>query len=73
MKKWKKKLKQATVELSSGDYPVWWDGFRNVLVHRETSDWTDNPYLEAIEQLEYKNYKAGAMAAESLLAHQYDE
>ena len=73
MKNWKKKLKQATVELSSGDYPVWWDGFRNVLVNSETSNSHDNPYSEKLEQLEYKNYKAGAMAAESLLAHEYDE
>lgn len=73
MKNWKKKLKQATVELSLDDCPVWWDGFRNVLVHGETSDWTDNPYVEEIEKTEYTNYKAGATAAESLLTHQHDE
>ena len=73
MKNWKTKLNKAANDLSSGDYPIWWDGFRNVLLHRETPDWNDNPYLEKSEQLEHNNYKAGAIAAESLLAHQHDE
>ena len=68
-----------------GDYPVWWDGFSNVVIGGETSDWMDNVYLKEIDSqclkteldftrerdlnLNYKSYEAGAIAGESLIKH----
>ena len=66
-------IKKALEIIRQGDYPVWWDGFSNVVLGGETADWTDNTYLKEIETVEYVNYKAGAIAAESLISHQDDE
>tara|TARA_R100000231_G_scaffold98576_1_gene73623 strand:- start:218 stop:448 length:231 start_codon:yes stop_codon:yes gene_type:complete len=68
-----KQIKKALEIIMQGDYPVWWDGFSNVVLGGETADWTDNTYLKEIETMEHFNYRAGAIAAESLIYHQDDE
>jgi len=67
-KDWKNKLRQADGILSSWNYPIWWDGFRNVVLRGESSDLSDNPYFPE-EQPHHDQYKAGAIAGESLLAN----
>ena len=51
------------------DSPVWLDGFENVLVYGQTSSEDDNPYEPTHEPGCHKEYKAGALAAESLLSY----
>jgi len=62
------KLHQCGRILLVGERPVWWDGFLNVILRGETSSADDNPYL-AQEQPEHDQYRAGAIAGESLLAN----
>lgn len=73
---WQNRLVLASRKLRVGDdYPVWWDGFHNVMARNESSDDNDNPYLRPgnpvfkgrIEESPYyEEYRAGALAAESL-------
>ena len=55
--------------IHSPTYGVWADGFYNVICRNETSSDHDNAYLPE-EKIPYALYKAGAKAAESLLACQ---
>lgn len=67
--KWRNELSKACRSLQTmGDYPVWWDGFSNVIMRGETSHDDDNTY-GVREQPEHDEYKRGAIAAESLLAN----
>jgi hypothetical protein len=63
---WHKTLQKCVRELiSSGDYPVWLDGFADVILFDHTSDDNDNLYVPQ-EQPQHHHYRSGALAAESL-------
>ena len=53
---------------SGNDYPVWLDGFHNVLAHGESSHADDNPFLPTGEERsDHIEYREGTRAAESLM------
>ncbi len=62
---WVAALKESVRKLETGDYPVWWDGFANVLVNGQNA--ADNTYDQHHEACQYREYRAGALAAESLM------
>jgi len=64
---WINRLRKASRNLIDEDSPEWWDGFHNVVARNETSQDDDNPYVKYHEDAQYKSYRAGAMAGESLL------
>ncbi len=66
---WSRGLKKCVRELEAGDYPVWWDGFADVILRGHTSSCDDNPYLSYVadEKQKHLHYRKGAAAAESLL------
>jgi hypothetical protein len=65
---WIERFRTQLRTIQSPDMPIWWDGFRNVLLYRETSHPDDNPYtLNSPERSHYLEYRAGAKSAESLL------
>jgi len=64
---WHNSLKKSMRELTTGDYPLWMDGFADVFLHGHTSDDNDNPYVPQ-EPRQHRDYREGALAAESLIS-----
>jgi hypothetical protein len=64
---WIDQLIEASGTLCCDDYPVWWDGFYDVIAYGGSSHSDDNTYDKDLETELYNEYRAGAKAAESLL------
>jgi hypothetical protein len=48
-------------------YPIWIDGFSNAVLRGHTAHDDDNPYDRFHETEQHREYRAGALAAGSLL------
>jgi hypothetical protein len=61
-------LKKCARELeTTPGYPIWIDGFSNTVLRGHTAHDDDNSYDRFHEPKQHREYRAGALAARSLL------
>ena len=65
---WRNKVSACNDVLTSGASPIWFDGFRDVLLGNVDSTENNNPYLDEETDL-FLAWENGAIAAEDFIRH----